>query len=150
MLRVDTKVRTEILVKNNRIDIFINDKRENEIILVVVSITSQDNLQIVETEKKRKYDLLTNELGLLYKAKTKIVPYVMTWDGVVTKYHRNYFKELNLNFLKNILDLLKKIIGTISLEYKRSIEDDMDVRDQIEESVKRFGEASVTGCQMRS
>ncbi|KAF7684195.1 hypothetical protein TCON_0618 [Astathelohania contejeani] len=85
-----------VLVKNNRPDIFIYNKRENESILVKAGITSQNNLQIVETEKKRKYDLLTNELDLLYKAKTKIIPYVMTWDGVVTKYHRNYLKELNI------------------------------------------------------
>ncbi|KAF7684304.1 hypothetical protein TCON_0511 [Astathelohania contejeani] len=95
-IRVDTRIRTDILIKNNRPDIFIYDKKENEIILVEVGITSQDNLQIVETEKKRKYDLLANELGLLYKAKTKIISYVMTWDGVVTKYNRNYLKELNI------------------------------------------------------
>ncbi|KAF7683200.1 hypothetical protein TCON_1589 [Astathelohania contejeani] len=77
-IRVDTRIRTNILIKNNGPDIFIYDKKENEIILVEVGITSQDNLQIVETDKKRKYDFLANELGLLYKAKTKIIPYVMT------------------------------------------------------------------------
>ncbi|KAF7683225.1 hypothetical protein TCON_1555, partial [Astathelohania contejeani] len=76
---VNTRIRTDILIKNNRSDRFIYDKKDKEIILVKVGITSQDNLQIVETEKKRKYDLLANELGLLYKAKTKIIPYVMTW-----------------------------------------------------------------------
>ncbi|KAF7684515.1 hypothetical protein TCON_0291 [Astathelohania contejeani] len=97
-IRVDTRIRTDILIKNNRPDIFIYDKKENEIISVEVGIASQNNFQIVETEKKRKYDLLANELGLLYKAKTTIIPYVMTWDGVVTKYHRNYLKELNITF----------------------------------------------------
>ncbi|KAF7683356.1 hypothetical protein TCON_1432 [Astathelohania contejeani] len=95
-IRVDTKIKTNILIKNNRPDIFIYDKKENEIILVEVGITSQDNLQIDETKKKKKYDLCENESGLLYEAKTKIIPYVMTWDGVVTKYHRNYLKELNI------------------------------------------------------
>ncbi|KAF7683547.1 hypothetical protein TCON_1240 [Astathelohania contejeani] len=55
-IRVDTRIRTDILIKNNRPDIFIYDKKDNEIILVEVGITSQDNLQIVETEEKRKYD----------------------------------------------------------------------------------------------
>ncbi|KAF7678787.1 hypothetical protein TCON_2573, partial [Astathelohania contejeani] len=45
-IRVDTRIRTDILIKNNRPDIFIYDKKENEIILVEVGITSQDNLQI--------------------------------------------------------------------------------------------------------
>ncbi|KAF7683522.1 hypothetical protein TCON_1272 [Astathelohania contejeani] len=97
-IRVDTRIKTDILVKNNRPNIFIYDKKENEIILVEVGITSQDNLQIVETKKKRKYDHLANELGLLYKAKTKIIPYVITWDGVVIKYHRNYLKKHNITF----------------------------------------------------
>ncbi|EQB60854.1 hypothetical protein NAPIS_ORF01577, partial [Vairimorpha apis BRL 01] len=44
-------------------------------------------------EKLRKYDELANELGLLYKSKTKIVPYVKTWDGIVSKYHSKHRKE---------------------------------------------------------
>ncbi|KAF7683753.1 hypothetical protein TCON_1050 [Astathelohania contejeani] len=149
-IRVDTKIRSDILIKNTRPDIFIYDKKENEIILVEVGITSQDNLQIVETEKKRKYDLLANELGLLYKAKTKIIPYVMTWDGVVTKYHRNYLKKLNITptieaYIQSTV--LNRKLEIISLEYRRSIEDGIDVRDRVEDAVKRFGEASATGCQ---
>ncbi|KAF7674346.1 hypothetical protein TCON_2739 [Astathelohania contejeani] len=31
-IRVDTRIRTDILIKNNRLDIFIYDKKENEII----------------------------------------------------------------------------------------------------------------------
>ncbi|KAF7684706.1 hypothetical protein TCON_0091 [Astathelohania contejeani] len=100
--------------------------------LVEVGITTQDNLQTVETEKKRKYDILANELGLLYKSKTKIIPYVMTWDGVVTKYHRNDLKELNITFIIEAYIqsmVLKKTLETILFEYRRSIEDDIDVRD---------------------
>ncbi|KAI5170385.1 hypothetical protein PAEPH01_1386 [Pancytospora epiphaga] len=32
----------------------------------------------VETEKKRKYDVLANKLESEMKCKTKIIPYVMT------------------------------------------------------------------------
>ncbi|KAF7682694.1 hypothetical protein TCON_2089 [Astathelohania contejeani] len=70
--------------------------------------------------------------------------------GVVTKYHRNYLMELNIIFtIERYIQLtvLKKTLETISLEYKRSIEDDMDTRDRVEEAVKRFGEVSTTGCQ---
>ncbi|KAF7678812.1 hypothetical protein TCON_2551 [Astathelohania contejeani] len=136
---VNTGIRTDMLIKKNRPDIFIYDKKENEIISVEVGITSQDNLQIVETEKKRKYDLLENELGLLYKSKNKIIPYVMTWDSVITKYHRNYHKELNIILEAYIqLTVLKKTLETISLEYRRSIEDSINVRDRVEDAVKRF------------
>ncbi|KAF7680927.1 hypothetical protein TCON_2455 [Astathelohania contejeani] len=127
--------------------------REDQIILVEVGITSQDNPQIVKMEKKRKYDLLANELGLLYKAKTKIISYVMTWDGVITKHHSSYLKELNITptitaYIQSTV--LKKTLETISLEYRRSIEDDINVRDQVEDAVKRFGEASSIGCQPQS
>ncbi|KAI4292739.1 hypothetical protein PAPHI01_2013, partial [Pancytospora philotis] len=44
----------------------------------------------VETEKKYKYDVLANKLGQEYKCKTRIIPYVMTWDRVVTKHHKRY------------------------------------------------------------
>ncbi|KAF7677274.1 hypothetical protein TCON_2641 [Astathelohania contejeani] len=97
---------------------------ENEIILVEAGITSQNNLQIVETEKKREYDILANELSLLYKAKTKIIPYVMAWDGVVTKYHRNYLMELNINptieaYIRSTV--LKKTLENIAPEYRKGM-----------------------------
>ncbi|TBT98039.1 hypothetical protein CWI39_2612p0010, partial [Hamiltosporidium magnivora] len=54
-------------------------------------------LQIVETEKLRKYDLLANELGLIYKCSVEIIPYVMNWDGIVTKYHKSHLKRLEIH-----------------------------------------------------
>ncbi|KAK1350385.1 hypothetical protein LUQ84_000623 [Hamiltosporidium tvaerminnensis] len=66
-IRVDTRIKTDVKIRNNRRDIFILDKKKNKITLIKVGITSQDSLQIVETEKLRKYDLLANYLGLNYK-----------------------------------------------------------------------------------
>ncbi|KAF7683744.1 hypothetical protein TCON_1061 [Astathelohania contejeani] len=85
--------------------------------------------------KQRKYDFLANELGLLCKAKTKIILYL---------------KELNITptieaYIQSTV--LKKTLETISLKYRRGIEDEMDVRNRVEDTVKRFGEASATGCQ---
>ncbi|TBU11668.1 hypothetical protein CWI38_1091p0010, partial [Hamiltosporidium tvaerminnensis] len=59
-IRVDTRIKTDIKIRNNRPDIFILDKKKNKITLIEVGITFQDSLQIVETEKLRKYDLLAN------------------------------------------------------------------------------------------
>ncbi|KAI5169268.1 hypothetical protein PAEPH01_0574 [Pancytospora epiphaga] len=50
----------------------------------------------VETEKKRKYDVSANKLGSEMKCKTKTIPYVITWDGVVTNYHKQYSREIGL------------------------------------------------------
>jgi len=71
----------------------VPDKSLNEILVVDVGTTPQDNLQTVEIEKVRKYDLLANELELIHKCSVRVIPYVMTWDGIVTTYHR-YLKEL--------------------------------------------------------
>ncbi|KAF7682659.1 hypothetical protein TCON_2125 [Astathelohania contejeani] len=148
-IRVDTRIRTDILVKHNRPNIFIYDKRENMVILVEIGITGQDNLQQVEVEKKRKYDLLASELGILYKAKTKITPYVLTWESVLTKYHRSYLKELRFTpqieaYIQSTV--LKKTLETISLEHRRSIEDRLEATDVVEKAVDALMKASETGC----
>ncbi|TBU08447.1 hypothetical protein CWI36_0138p0010 [Hamiltosporidium magnivora] len=96
-IRVDTRIKTDVKIRNNRPDIFILDKKKNKITHIEVGITSQDSLQIVETEKLRKYDLLANELGLIYKCSVEIILYVMTWDGIVTKYHKSHLKRLKIH-----------------------------------------------------
>ncbi|TBU03623.1 hypothetical protein CWI36_0894p0040, partial [Hamiltosporidium magnivora] len=95
-IRVDTRIKTDVKIRCNRPDIYILDKRQNRITLIEVGITSQDSLQIVETEKLRKYDLLANELGFIYKCSVEIIPYVITWNGIVTKYHKAYVKRLQI------------------------------------------------------
>ena len=121
-IRVDTRIPTGIQVKYNKPDIFIYDKMRNEIVIVEVGITSFDNLHTVETEKKHKYDLLANHCGAVYKAKTRIIPYVMTWDGIVTSYHGGYCKELGLDrrveaYIQSRVH--KMTFESISLEYRR-------------------------------
>lgn len=74
--------------------IFIYDKVKSEVVIIEVGITSFDNLHTLETEKKRKYDELVNKCKALYNVQTmRIIPYVMTWDAIVTSYHRAYCKE---------------------------------------------------------
>ncbi|XP_015189380.1 PREDICTED: uncharacterized protein LOC107073304 [Polistes dominula] len=96
-IRVDTKISTDVKIQHNKHDIFVYDKIKKEITLIEVGITSQENLQSVESEKMRKYDLLANELGLIYKAKTKIISYIMTWDGLVTIFHKTYVRVLGIS-----------------------------------------------------
>ena len=121
-IRVDTTVVTSTKQSANRPDIVIHDKRRKEITLIEVGITSQDLLQTVENEKSRKYDLLAKEMGAIHNCKTKIIPYVMTWDGIVTKFHQKYSKEIGLTakieaYIQYIV--LKKTLESISFEYRR-------------------------------
>jgi len=61
-IRVDTRMRTEVKIEANRVDLFVLNKKRRETILTEVGITGQDRLQTVETEKKRKYDILADKL----------------------------------------------------------------------------------------
>ena len=137
-IKIDTRIKTDIKISHNRPDIFIFDKYKNEIILVEVGITSIDNLNKVENEKLRKYDILANELGLIYKCKTKIVPYVMTWEGVVSKYHKKYLKELDVPieaeaYMQSIT--LRKTLELISLEKRRCIEEGYERQEEVEKCI---------------
>ena len=51
---MDTRIRTDTKIPNNKPDMFIDDKLRNEITLIEVGIRSQDNLQSVEYEKLQK------------------------------------------------------------------------------------------------
>ena len=95
-IKVDTTIRTDVRIQSNRPDIFVFDKKKKEIVLIEVGITNQDILQNVESEKMRKYDLLAKELSLLYKCSTKIIPFVLTWDCIVTTYQKSTFPILEL------------------------------------------------------
>jgi hypothetical protein len=84
-IRVDTRIQTRINVKYNKPDIFILDKVKKELIIVEVGITSFDTNSGNREEKQ----ISSNHCAAIHKvANTKIIPYVMTWEGVVTKqYH---------------------------------------------------------------
>lgn len=68
----------------------------------------QDNLSIVENEKLKKYDILTSEIAMLYIYSTKTTPYVTSWDIVVVKYYKQYFKEFT--FLMEVEEYKQGII----------------------------------------
>ncbi|TBU12792.1 reverse transcriptase, partial [Hamiltosporidium tvaerminnensis] len=134
-IRVDTRIKTAVKIRNNRPEIFILDKKKNKITLIEVGITSQDSLQIVETEKLRKYDLLANELGLIYKCSVEIIPYVMTWDGIVTKYHKSHLKRLEIPmnveaYIQSIV--LKKTVEIIFFDRRRGLESGLNAEESWE------------------
>ncbi|TBU05887.1 hypothetical protein CWI36_0558p0010, partial [Hamiltosporidium magnivora] len=54
----------------------------------------------------------------------EIIPYVMTWDGIVTKYHKSHLKRLEIPmnveaYIQSIV--LKKTIETISFDRRRGL-----------------------------
>ena len=65
-------------------------------------------------------------MGAMHNCKTKIIPYVLTWDGIVTKFHKSHSKEIGLtkkidSYIQFIV--LKKTLENILFEYRRDGED---------------------------
>ena len=146
-IRVDTRIKTDVRIQHDRPDLFVYDKKKKEITLIEVGITNFDLLNQVENEKLRKYDLLGSELAMMYKCKVKIVPYVMTWEGVVTNYQKKYNKEIGIQpkieaYIQSIV--LKKTLESISLDRRRGY----DEREYVpEEIVKRLSETGNEGVE---
>ena len=96
-IRTDRCVKTAVKLTANRPDIVVKDDKRQVILLIEVGITSIERLQEVETTKARKYDPLRKEMELLYPGyKAVVLPFVMTWDGLCTKYHAKRWESFGL------------------------------------------------------
>ena len=67
-----------------------------KITIIEIGITSRDNLQSCENFKKQIYIPLANELSMRYKMQSEVVPFVITWDDMVTKFNTEYRKKLGI------------------------------------------------------
>ena len=65
-------------------------------LVAIICVLSHFKLQKVENEKARKYDVLAKEMSAMHNCKSRIIPYVMTWNGIVTRFHSKYSKEIGL------------------------------------------------------
>ncbi|TBU17004.1 hypothetical protein CWI38_0292p0040 [Hamiltosporidium tvaerminnensis] len=83
VIRVDTGIKTDVKIRNNRLDIFILDRRQKRITLIEIRISSQDSLQILEKKEPREND-------------------------IVTKYHKTYQKRLHI--LMNVEAYISSIV----------------------------------------
>ena len=59
---------------------------------------------------------------MLHWCKTRIIPYVLTWDGIVTKYHAKYRKALEISdrieaYIQSVN--LKETLKSVSMENRR-------------------------------
>ncbi|XP_036354685.1 uncharacterized protein LOC118761119 [Octopus sinensis] len=107
-IRVDTTI-TDTAVSNGKPDIFVHDKVRNTITLIEVGITSQNYLKQAEVEKFHKYNLLANELGAIHRAKVKIIPVVLTWDEIVSRFFKSHLNSIAVE------DRVKAYIQTLVL-----------------------------------
>ncbi|GBE60873.1 reverse transcriptase domain containing protein [Babesia ovata] len=96
----DKTVKTQKIKEYNRPDIIVADRRRNMITIVEIGITNQDNLVETEIFKKRKYEALIEDLkARQFNQHTtfRAIPYVMTWEGIVTNKHTKYRRDLGIS-----------------------------------------------------
>ncbi|EQB61507.1 hypothetical protein NAPIS_ORF00910 [Vairimorpha apis BRL 01] len=126
-------------------EIFSNHIQENFINLIEVGITNCENLQTVELEKSRQYELLARELGLIHKCKINVIPYVMTSDELVTKYHSKYRREFDIDnrIIAYIQSKVIKKIESISFEYRQGLEEGGSTIADVTSILKRISSHNV-------
>jgi hypothetical protein len=117
-VQVDTRIATNTNVKYNKPDIFIFDKLKREITIVEVGITSRHKSgRVGEAE-----EIISNTTGSVYRCDTRIIPYVMTWDGIVTTHHKRHLKELGISTSTEAYiqsRVLKMTLESISYDFRR-------------------------------
>ena len=67
----------------------------------------------------------------------------MTWDGIVTKYHSQYLKEIDLNSTIEVYiqsRVIKKTLESISFEYRRGDDTLEEGYEGSEKAVERLME----------
>ncbi|KAM0678289.1 hypothetical protein BDAP_001002 [Binucleata daphniae] len=77
---------------------------------------------------------------MMYKCRVKIIPYVMTWDGIVTKFHKKYVAYIGIHpkieaYIQSLV--LRKTLESLSFEMRRGFEED-DQREELEAIAKRL------------
>ncbi|KAI5148113.1 hypothetical protein ENBRE01_3047, partial [Enteropsectra breve] len=142
-IRIDTRITTDINIANNKPDVFIYDKKRNLITIIEVGITSQNRLQEVEVEKKHKYDILANALASIHNARVQIIPIVMTWDGIVTKFFDSYCKKLGIKdriraYMQYVV--LKRTLESIVIDFRRNIKTEESREDIIKQAITKIME----------
>ncbi|KAM0678288.1 hypothetical protein BDAP_001001 [Binucleata daphniae] len=72
---------------------------------------------------------------MMYKCRVRILPYVMTWDGLVTRFHKKNVKEIGIEPKTEAyiqLLVLQKTLESLSFERRRGLEEETLQMDAIE------------------
>jgi len=80
----------------------------------------------------------------MYKCEVELIPFVITWDGIVTNYHKKHVKKKGIdNKTKAYIQstISKKTFVAISFDYRRNnmlreIRREVAIADACEETVR--------------
>lgn len=93
--------------------------------------------------KLRKYEFLANYLRLIYKDKTKIFPYVVAWDDVVTITIRKISKNRNIFIIRSLnpVNGTEEELQSISLEQRQEHNQGDSEKKDMEYTVQKLVES---------
>ena len=107
-------INTDKLIKANRPDIIIKDKRKRLCTLIDMAIPSERNVASKEVEKISKYKGLEIEISKMWSMKTIVIPVVIGALGLIRKGINRYVEQIPGN--SRVQELQKTVLlGTAHL-----------------------------------
>ncbi|EKX73433.1 reverse transcriptase domain containing protein [Theileria equi strain WA] len=139
-LRIDTAVKTDARITNNRPDIQLYDRRNKRIFIVEVGITCPTKVSDTEYYKQRKYDVLAKELSCIHNMPACTVPIVYSWDGLVTKYHAKHLEKIAVPIkIRAYMQtrVLRTTLDSVTHDRRRGVEE-REPEEKLEDIFERF------------
>jgi hypothetical protein len=96
-ITTDSKAVTERPLEHKRPDIVLTDRIQNKTYIIDVTICGTKRLLMAEQEKRAKYEVLAREKRQQLGHDVEVLPYAMTWDGMVSHGHREIRKLLGVS-----------------------------------------------------
>ncbi|KAL1448298.1 hypothetical protein WDU94_008925 [Cyamophila willieti] len=102
---------TDTHIPHNKPDILVINKKNKEAYMIDVSIPLDENLHKAYMEKKKKYEDLKSKLIRMYNLnKVKIIPIIISSNGLVHKDDNSGLRECGLENTKKMLELAQKSV----------------------------------------
>ncbi|MEG0619338.1 MAG: reverse transcriptase family protein, partial [Bacilli bacterium] len=93
----DYEIKTSYKIKYNKPDLVVIDENKQTIMIIDVGITNAERIKIYELEKINKYFELAKDLTRTYKMKTITIPFIISWDGIISKRNKQHRSLLHIN-----------------------------------------------------
>ena len=121
-LYFDVHIKTPVYIKHNRPDIVVIDKAKRQALIIEVGISSDHEIRRVEKEKFDKYLLLADEIQTeMHLKEVKILPIVITWDGMMLRRSADNMKllmtETEAAYIQTCI--LKRTLESMTLYQRR-------------------------------
>ncbi|XP_029657115.1 uncharacterized protein LOC115231179 [Octopus sinensis] len=121
-IRVDMSIMTETKVQSNKPDIFVYDKTKQEITLM--KLASRHKIASNKSKSRNFVNMICSQTNFRYfMAKVKIIPVVLTWDGVVRDISKTIWTNYRSKKPKNLYSIvvLKRTLESMVVEHRHGV-----------------------------